>query len=492
MSTSKRRKITGAQEVVNNRGVSRSNQDITEFSGALREAYLQQLFFAIRDDLRQKLLTNRDWLPFNRRKIRQCLDLLKDTAPDKSKEETYLSQIGVLETAFEQIAGKMKSNGAFCLSLGESYNQVSRLIGVVRDGRADNEQELRVHADIFIRSAESFDKKTILKSRFKAFTGALKGEGPRERQNTQDITGALAETSPMLPSEPEPASDVVVVVVDMWQKITGIVTQDSFQSKTGWRAIFNCFGVDRNKLVRNVTDAASNKNADQLRKAVYKFQKFWLPKKNLSPEIKQDLRMLNKYTALLSSNEVISEYRQYVPLPVNDDIGAGSFSFRSSSFDTPNSGLAEWARQARCQQEQGVAVGKDGQPAAGALLSPNSDPRGIKYNCDHFFERLAKGGQPPVDESSSEHDDSIVDRLVAISGGNVQFPLDGLPSIKCSTPVDSRDDPNPRRSFSFDPGMLPSFNPQTGSFSRHSLYRNGGGEVSGRNVSCDSTTASCH
>lgn len=473
MSTSKRRKRTGAQEVVDNVGVSRSNQDITEFSGALREAYLQQLFFAIRDDLRQKLLTDRDWLPFNGRNIRHCLHLLKDAAPRDGKD--YRSKIGALEETFKQIAEKMKSNKAFCLSVEGSGDQVSSLIAAVKSGCAANKGDLIGNANTLMTSAESFSEGTILQRRFKAFTGALKGESSRGCLNntTPEILDALSETSLMLPDGPKPASGVAD---EMWQKIKAIVTQDSFQSKTGWRAIFNCFGVDRSKLAQNVTDAACNKNASQLRKAVYKFQKFWLPKKNLSAEIKRDLRMLNKYTALLSSHEVISEYHQHVPLPVNDDIGAGSFSFRSSSVgDRPSCHLSDWFPYVK---NEAVAAGEDGQPADGALLSPKPDPRGIRHNCDYFFQR--QEGKPQVTGGLSQCDNVLLDRLVALTGENVE----GSPSIKC--------DPNPRRSFSFDPSMLPSFNPQTGSFSSHSFYRNGGGEVSGRNVSCDSTSASCH
>jgi hypothetical protein len=319
----------------------------------LRNAYLEQLYLVIRDDLRRALYADDSWSFWrspNKKKILASLALLEKAKPKDG--ETYLAKPESLKEAFGQIAEKMSKNKGFCLSaeriLADVENFIVEDIGlaaICQDAEALQER-MRGFAST---ATERFATSSALSQRFGALNLALScdevllprqlaavsqnASSAKESASTQNIPSLLSEKLTaenmehvfaarfpgyLRQSSQEKALAAQVAEqagadsppADLWKTLGGsikaIVDVEPFQPTSvpflSWA--FGASKFKKDKLVKAVIAAVENKDHSALEKAVTAFQAFWSTKENATGKTQVPLQNLGNQAALLSSNKV--------------------------------------------------------------------------------------------------------------------------------------------------------------------------------------------
>jgi hypothetical protein len=400
----------------------------------LRNAYLEQLYFAIRDDLRRELYADDSWSIWkspNKKNILACLAQLEKAVP--KSDETYLANFELLKAVFSKIAEKMSENENFCLSAANVVSQVDEFISgeiALVAASCNDANALREKMDSFALSAKlKFSTIPALSQRFTALDlalscnhAALSDQLAAVTQNpssvipgvsTPAISKALYNKVPAQDAAaPEPQSAGNKASTDLWKtigrSINAILDENYFKLKpvslSDW--FFGVGEYKKGKLIKAIVAAVDGKDCTALEKAVEKFQAYWLKVGGLSDIMAGALKNLSNQAALLSSDKVCAirvKLETYVPklfeaTPVGQVSKVRSAS--TQALGQPHRSDSDEMVSSERGQEGGLSRVFSAQaPPCGNLLSIIGSSKGIARNCD---EALAKFSRSPYGSFSGE------------------------------------------------------------------------------------------
>lgn len=419
----------------------------------LRNAYLEQLYFAIRDDLQRELYADDSysfWKSANKRGLLKCLALLAEAKPKSDK--SYLGELVSLKAVFTSIADVMSANTNFCLSVDGVMPAVEGFLGDVETAvRCQDADALKKKVKSFASTAlTSFGTVPALQQRFSVLHLALSsGEASLPDQltavvpsashdiqgaNTRAISNRLYGQLATQDAAPEPQSVGIKAPADLWESIGAsiklMVDTNPFQpisvSFLGW--LFGVGEVNKGKLIKSVVTAVENKDHGALEKAVGKFQAYWLTKKNLPENMAIILKNLSNQAALLSSDKVSTiraGFQKNIPdlLKVVADTSAkpevenvlGRSLVRTPSSDSSSSVDSQSGQNSSALPKVFSSQNCVGQPPGSATILPSngSQSEAVVYCRGYSVDRLSANRHGSFPDRSDKSKVGSSDKSVA-------------------------------------------------------------------------------